>query len=200
MIQANETNVMKPRPKKKKRAKGKKRKSKATKKPTPAKKMEIELQDKKKGEVLTSLQNGASRFAAAKAGGITSVTLWRWINTDEEFAAAVKSAFMSRIGNVAEALYIKAMGGHLGAQVFYLCNKDPENWRTVAKIDQHIPIIPDAKENTESLHVSITRVGALNGPRAESLRRIVEAGFRRLGIDPDGPAQGDGDQEAAEDA
>lgn len=55
--------------------------------------------------VITRLQAGACRTAAAGAAGITRQTLHAWLRTDEAFAAAVEVAEQAAVSAVEGALF-----------------------------------------------------------------------------------------------
>lgn len=53
---------------------------------------ESKLTEPRVEAVLDALNHGATREAAAAAGGITRVTLWRWLNDDETLRNEVEKA------------------------------------------------------------------------------------------------------------
>jgi len=89
----------------------------------------------KEQAMLKSLAMGASRTAAHKAAGVSHSTLYNWLKDSPEFKAAVEEAEGRAIQSVAHGLYMTAITpgvtGQVTACIFFLKNKDPENWRDV---------------------------------------------------------------------
>lgn len=61
--------------------------------------------------------------------GISYDTLARRLNDTAEIAEALKRGEQRAIGNVENALYMSAIQGNLGAQIFYLKNRTGGKWR-----------------------------------------------------------------------
>jgi transcriptional regulator with XRE-family HTH domain len=93
----------------------------------------IEIDDDilKKTEALAA--QGLSQDQIASVLGFSTDTLQRRKKDNAKFAAALKRGQHKGIAKVANALFTSATGGNLGAQVFYLKNRDRDNWKD--KID-----------------------------------------------------------------
>ena len=61
--------------------------------------------------------------------GIAPSTFYRYKTLDKELSEAHKKGMHQGIENVANALYQSAIDGNLGAQVFYLKNRDRDRWK-----------------------------------------------------------------------
>lgn len=75
------------------------------------------------------LRLGKRRGAAAKAVGVSRVTVALHVKDDPEFAAAVDDAEMDVHEQVEEALLVKAKEGNVVAIQVWLYNRLPELWR-----------------------------------------------------------------------
>jgi hypothetical protein len=53
-----------------------------------------------------------------------------------ELSEAIKKGKMNGIADITNALYEKAMSGNVTAMIFFLKNRDPENWKDKQEIDQ----------------------------------------------------------------
>lgn len=112
-----------------------------------------------KEAVLESLSNGATITAACKAAGVGRTTFYKWIEEDVEFAEAVSHSENASIITVEDALFRNATLGGKGfgdttAQIFFLCNRDPDRWQNVNKV-QHEDL---TKTPTDQLDQHIERL------------------------------------------
>lgn len=89
----------------------------------------IVLRQKRQDSFLKSLEGGVSVLKASKAADIDYKTIWRWRKDDEGFNTAVMSILDSRIMIVEDALFLNAVKGNLGAQIFYLKNRAKDRWK-----------------------------------------------------------------------
>jgi len=62
-------------------------------------------------------------------------TFSRLKSQDPELANAIKRGRLQAQVSVTKALYDAAIKGNITACIFYLCNRAPEEWRNVNKID-----------------------------------------------------------------
>ena len=87
-------------------------------------------------EILEQVEHWASRGLTqeqiAHCLHITPGTISRHKAANELVAQAIKRGIDTGIGEVTNALFENAMAGNLGAQCFYLKNRDKYRWR-----DQH---------------------------------------------------------------
>ncbi len=97
---------------------------------------------KSKEAIIASLLNGATVKAACKAAKTNRDTYYAWLKDDKEFADAALKAKDSRIEIVEDALFNRASRGNVTAQIFFLCNRAPERWKNVQKIEASLTEIP----------------------------------------------------------
>ena len=89
----------------------------------------IVLRQKRQDRFLKSLEGGVSVLKASKAADIDYKTIWRWRKDDDEFNIKVMSILDSRIMIVEDALFLNAAKGNLGAQIFWLKNRNRKRWK-----------------------------------------------------------------------
>jgi transcriptional regulator with XRE-family HTH domain len=89
----------------------------------------IEITD----EMLASIENAASRGLSeqqiASTLGISMSTITRRKRDTEHFDHAIKKGRDKGIAAVTNALFKKATTGDNVAMIFFLKNRDPDNWR-----------------------------------------------------------------------
>ena len=87
--------------------------------------------------IIQSLCDGCTRTAAVEAAGISRTCFYEWCKDDAPLAERAAEAEASAVKAVEGALYKSAtMPDDKGkyqtvAQIFYLCNKAPEDWKNV---------------------------------------------------------------------
>lgn len=89
----------------------------------------IKKRDPRAEAIIESLNNGSSIIAACKGAGIQPVTFWRWRKADPSLEDEAAVAVTSRVMIVEDALYNSAIKGNITAQMFFLMNRAPENWK-----------------------------------------------------------------------
>ena len=136
-----------------------------------------------KKTLLKSIGNGCSISKACEGVKIARITFYAWIKTDKKFYNAIEKAKLCRIKVVEDALFKRATGysyteitksikdyktvekeiaPDVGAIIFFLCNRDSDNWQNTQKLvgdmNNPIPIIiqgvnikkyPKQKEKSE---------------------------------------------------
>lgn len=90
---------------------------------------------KKKAEFLRLLEEGTRRGAAAKAIGLSRVTIANHMKADAEFAGAVDDAEMHADEAVEDAMYQAACAGNVVACQVWLYNRQPHKWADRRKVD-----------------------------------------------------------------
>ena len=84
-------------------------------------------------EGLTSLEqwsrNGLTHVEIAQNMGINPCTLYDYMNKHPKIANALKKSRQIADALVENALFQKALSGDTTAQIFYLKNRKPNNWR-----------------------------------------------------------------------
>lgn len=87
---------------------------------------------------LGGLREGLTRGAAASAAGVNSGTVRRHMVKDEKLQELATQAELEAIGVVESALYQKAKKGSVRALMFFLCNRHPQQWRNLNRIEHKI--------------------------------------------------------------
>lgn len=88
--------------------------------------------------IFKSLVNGATLLEACEAVGIDRSTLWRWQKKYPTVQEAINYITATRIEIVEDALYKKAVMGHVTAMIFWLCNRAPHRWRNLNRIEHAV--------------------------------------------------------------
>ncbi len=83
--------------------------------------------DYKRTEALA--RKGLTQEQIAHCLGIATSTLYEWKKSDPEFSEALKRGQAKGIREVTNALFNSAKNGNVTAQIFYLKNRDPDEWR-----------------------------------------------------------------------
>jgi len=81
------------------------------------------------------LENGNTITSICAALGIDTSTYRHYRLTHPEFAQQVDDIKKARELLVEDALYAAAMSGNVKAQIFWLCNRAPERWRS-ARVEE----------------------------------------------------------------
>lgn len=107
--------------------------------------MNVAIRKKTIRAILESLMKGVSILKACDDAGTSTMSFWRWRQKYDVLDKAVERIYESRIMIVEDSLFMKAVGGNVTAQIFFLCNRKPERWHTVNKIEMEhlIKKLPD---------------------------------------------------------
>jgi hypothetical protein len=101
-----------------------------------------------KDQFLGLLRAGNSRKSALEAVDVTRYTLRNHMKSDPEFAKRVLDAESDAIEIVEDCLFEKCLRGNATAIFFYLCNRKPDRWRSINKL-QVEAVNPQAIEEME---------------------------------------------------
>lgn len=87
--------------------------------------------------------NGATSVEIAAHFGVDPATYWRWEQAYPELRKAVRAAKDIQDARVVDALRINSVMGNVTAQIFWLKNRQPQEWR-----DRHETeiIVPDTSD------------------------------------------------------
>jgi hypothetical protein len=77
---------------------------------------------------------GATDEKIAELLNIAVSTLYEWKNTYEEFSEAIKNGKEIADAEVANSMYDQARNGNTTAGIFWLCNRQKDNWRQKQEI------------------------------------------------------------------
>lgn len=98
-----------------------------------------------KRAILKSLRNGASVRKAVKAAGCSRTTFYEWRQKDKRFNKRVLQTYEARTEVVEDALFMSATEPdekgktNVTAQIFWLCNRKPDSWKNVNKVEHSGP-------------------------------------------------------------
>ena len=95
----------------------------------------IVLRQKRQEAFLKSLEGGVSVLKASKEASIDYKTIWNWRKDDKKFNNEVMAILDSRIMIVEDALFLSAVKGNLGAQIFWLKNRAKDRWKDKFEAD-----------------------------------------------------------------
>jgi hypothetical protein len=86
--------------------------------------------------------NGNSLTDIAKALGVSLITLWHWRKSNPEIDKAYLEGYDASVATVENALFRAATlpspkmpYGNVTAQIFFLCNRAPDRWKSSIKGD-----------------------------------------------------------------
>ena len=103
---------------------------------------------KKLKNVVDLLATGCTVRSACAASDISHVAFYAAVREDTEYAETVEAAQQCSIKTVENALFKNATEMlNLGAQVFWLCNRAPDRWKNIQRIEQSIEVRADATIN-----------------------------------------------------
>jgi hypothetical protein len=80
-------------------------------------------------EVRGLASQGLTRKQISAALGISEALRCRMMNNEPEFKTAIEEGEAAGIAQVTNSLMVAARSGNVTAQIFYLKNRDPDNWR-----------------------------------------------------------------------
>lgn len=110
-------------------------------------------------EVAELLRNGATSREIIEHLGIGAATFWRWCQAYPELRSAVKAGKEAQDERVVDALRINAvLDGNVTAQIFWLKNRRPLEWRDRKETEI---IVPDPGTDTEQLDTRSAALAAL---------------------------------------
>jgi len=120
--------------------------------------------------IVESLTKGTTRTAAYRAAGIAERTFYNWIRDDEDFKDQVEEAEASAVSTVEDALFRSATTPNAKgtfnsvAQIFYLCNRSPDNWKNVKDVRHSGGIVTgDTREAVLAALVATGQKGGEDG-------------------------------------
>jgi len=100
--------------------------------------MTFKITDEVIKQVEALAAQGLSEEQIGSVIGVSRTTIHRHKKSNETFETAIKSGKHKGVAKVTNALFQKAVKGDNVAMIFFLKNRDPENWRD--KVEQRIDI------------------------------------------------------------
>jgi hypothetical protein len=94
--------------------------------------------DYERVEALAGLGMSISQIATAL--GCSERAIYKNKNTNNQLMQALKNGRAKGLVKVANALYQDAIKGNTTAQIFYLKNRDPENWSDRQQLDALVAV------------------------------------------------------------
>ena len=94
--------------------------------------------EEKQKAIILSLSEGSTVVSACAAANTPRSMFYEWYKNDATFKDLVDKACKSRVHHVVDSLFKKAIEGNLTAIIFFLCNRDPENWKNVNKVEAEL--------------------------------------------------------------
>ena len=110
---------------------------------------------------------GATHEEIAEYIGISIRSLYQWKLENPELAQALKRGQEKSVERVADSLYRLALAGNVTAQIFFLKNRAPQDWRDVQHLDQAVGvyIVADRPMSEEQWIAERATVDARRQPR-----------------------------------
>ncbi len=109
--------------------------------------------------------------------GVNVKTIYNWKSRDKEFLQAIERGREKGKRKVVSALFQKINEGNLTAIIFWLCNRYPQEWSNVNRIEQTSKIDINAKVETKKISLELFAV--INQIGVEKAKEILE-GKERL--------------------
>lgn len=113
-----------------------------------------------KKSIIENLSQGNSVEGTCKKVKINKTTFYEWVKKDKQFAEDVEKARLSQVVVVEDALFKKAKAGNVTAIIFFLCNRSPEKWKNVQRVETEFP---------DGLKIILSNI-----PRPSEQRKIAE--------------------------
>ncbi len=95
---------------------------------------------------------GLNKTQIALSIGIHIATLHKKKAENNDLNDAIKRGEAKGVATIANALFVNAKAGNTTAQIFFLLNRSPENWKDRRYIDQtiqHVGVDTDVKKSME---------------------------------------------------
>lgn len=109
-------------------------------------------------EAAALAQQGLTDKEIAEQLGVHVSTFWRWFNEHPHLREAVRAAGKTANSRVKMSLYDRAINGSDTASIFWLKNREPDEWRDRRETEI---IVPDAGADTEQLDTRSAALAAL---------------------------------------
>lgn len=136
---------------------------------------------------LALLEKGYGRLQSSKMLKIAYSTVWEHTR-DEDSQKRIQLALRGPIELAEASLLQKVKDGNLGAIIFFLCNRDPENWRNTQYVAHQ------ADEKTSKVLETLQRLAmvsaAASTPAPAQAETVIDAQVT-VKADPP-PANGNG--------
>lgn len=105
-------------------------------------------------------------------------TLYNWRDKDKEFFQAIERGRAKGKTTVVNKLFQKINEGNLTAIIFWLCNRYPQEWSNVNRVEQTARLDINAK--VEQKKVSLELFSVINQVGVEKAKEILEGSKKEL--------------------
>jgi len=109
-------------------------------------------------EAAALAQQGLTDKEIAEQLGVHVSTFWRWFNEHPHLREAVRAAGKTANSRVKMSLYDRAVNGSDTASIFWLKNREPDEWRDRRETEI---VVPDAGADPEQLDTRSAALAAL---------------------------------------
>jgi hypothetical protein len=114
-------------------------------------------------EVLELVGQGATTKELADHLGVHPAQFWRWCQAYPHLRSAVKAAREAQDDRVEEALRINAvLEGNVTAQIFWLKNRRPNEWRDRKETEIIVPVADDVGEVRDARGAALAALALFN--------------------------------------
>jgi len=129
------------------------------------------LTNRKKEQFLFLLAAGNTIVSICEALEIDPSTYRKERGVDKDFADNVDDVKTYRCTLVEDALYGTAMAGNVTAQIFFLCNRAPDKWQNVNKVQAKVEA--DINANHRVTGVVVTAQADLSNLNMDELEAYI---------------------------
>ena len=108
---------------------------------------------------------GLTEEELAHAFDVDATTIRNWMRAHPDFLRSLKAGRVEADSAVASALYDKALSGDVTAQIFWLKNRRPDQWRDRRTVDAAVTVTPkrSIEEWTDDELLALARDAASAG-------------------------------------
>lgn len=110
--------------------------------------------------------------SACKCIKVSRGTFYNWMKDDPEFATKVKDARDELLDLAESQVYKNVLAGKETSLIFLLCNKRPEDWKNIQRVDMHT--------FAQSAAFAKKMDGILNTPAPDELKYYSDTQLKQL--------------------
>ena len=115
--------------------------------------------------------------SACKNCGIDRGTYYSWVRNDKEFALAIQDAKESHIQIAEDSLLKQVVAGVPVSTIFYLCNRAPERWKNVQRVENVPMTNPDIARDIAERKAEVSDLLRKMRARSQEGSRPQDAGI-----------------------
>jgi hypothetical protein len=106
-------------------------------------------------------QHGSTDAEIAEALGVSTVTLYAWMKLRPDFLNAIRSAKDIPDERVKRNLFHQAIEGNVTAQVFWLKNRRPQEWRDRHETELIVPVDDTPPEQIDVRRMALAAIALI---------------------------------------